>query len=313
MTSDKHTEMTSQQGDLNVPSEVDESTVSVQPGDTDGQGIEAIRDELDDLLGEDATSDEEPGSKGKRWFLSKKWIAIAGTSLGIVLAVFLFYGRADSAVTETEKSDEAVDAMEVFQAMLADVAENKLVSLNIREFEVTDEMCEQLRELHSLEHVTIDRGQITDVGLAAIASLPNLHHIRLRLSPISDDGLATLAKCENLWMINLPHSKITSEGVNVLQELPRLRQLRIGTDQAGNEICRTIAKLESLRSVHLIGIGVTDEGMKLLADMPHLESLYLDDSAVTDIGWQWLFDSRPQLHVHVDQNHHDRDPKGHRH
>ena len=51
-----------------------------------------------------------------------------------------------------------------------------------------------------------------------------------------------------------------------------------------------IAELSSLRSLHLIGIPITDEGLKILARMPRLQSLYLDDSMVTEDGWEWLFE-----------------------
>jgi hypothetical protein len=81
----------------------------------------------------------------------------------------------------------------------------------------------------------------------------------------------------------------------------------------GNEVTREIATLPSLRVIHLIGVPVTDEGLKTLAEMPYLESLYLDDCAVTEAGWDWLFREHPHLHVHVNQAHHDRDPKRHEH
>jgi hypothetical protein len=47
--------------------------------------------------------------------------------------------------------------------------------------------------------------------------------------------------------------------------------------------------------------------------MPNLQSLYLDDSLVTETGWEWLFEEVPNLHVHVNQQHHDRDPQAHQH
>jgi len=32
---------------------------------------------------------------------------------------------------------------------------------------------------------------------------------------------------------------------------------------------------------------------------------------VTDEGWDWLFQNKSHLHVHIDQKHHDRDPQKH--
>lgn len=164
-----------------------------------------------------------------------------------------------------------------------------------------------------IDAVLIDDGKITDRGLAKIAQLPDLEHVRLRLSPITDEGIKSLADCDELWLVNLPHSELTNEGLRLLGSVPNLKQLRLGSDRLTNDCCRVIAGLTNLRGLHLIGIPVTDDGVKVLSELPHLESLYLDDSAVTDSGWDWVFRNHPQLHVHVNQSHHDRDPQSHTH
>lgn len=164
-----------------------------------------------------------------------------------------------------------------------------------------------------IDAVLIDQGKITDEGLAKIAELPDLEHIRLRLSPITDEGIKSLSDCDELWLVNLPHSELTNEGLRRLGSVPQLKQLRLGSDRLTNDCCRVIAELTNLRGLHLIGIPVTDDGVKVLSELPHLESLYLDDSAVTELGWEWVFRNHPQLHVHVNQSHHDRDPQAHPH
>jgi len=50
-----------------------------------------------------------------------------------------------------------------------------------------------------------------------------------------------------------------------------------------------------------------------LAKMEQLESLYLDGADLSDAAVDELFRARPQLHVHFDQEHHDRDPSRHSH
>ncbi|EMI53914.1 leucine-rich repeat domain-containing protein [Rhodopirellula sallentina] len=164
-----------------------------------------------------------------------------------------------------------------------------------------------------LNTVLIDQGVVTDKGLDIIAQLPDLEHLRLRLSPVTDEGIVSLTGSKKLWLLNLPHSRITTEGVRKLQKLPKLKQLRLGSPRLSNECCRAIAELKTLRGLHLIGVPVTDDGLKTLTTLPRLESLYLDDPAVTETGWSWLFRNHPQLHVHVNQEHHDRDPHAHVH
>lgn len=185
--------------------------------------------------------------------------------------------------------------------------------LHVTEFEVSDAMMTRVKNLDSVETLIIDKGALSDQSIHPISAMPRLRHLRLRLSPITDEGLKTLAQCESLWYINLPHADCTAEGVAALSQIPRLRQLRLGSPGLGNEATEAIALIESLRGIHLIGVAVTDEGLKRLAAMPHLESLYLDDAKVTEAGWEWLFKNYPQIHVHVNQDHHDHDPKRHAH
>jgi hypothetical protein len=42
--------------------------------------------------------------------------------------------------------------------------------------------------------------------------------------------------------------------------------------------------------------------------LPGLQTLYLDGAGVSDEAWSRYFQRHPDVHVHVDQAHHDRDP-----
>jgi len=176
---------------------------------------------------------------------------------------------------------------------------------------VTDRDLLVLAQTPTVDTLICDAGELSDVAVESIASLPNLRHLRLRHSPISDDGFQALAAIKTLWFLNLPHSRCTAKGIASLAVLPDLRNLRLGSDLLGADAAGSLSLLHSLRSVHLIGVPFNDEGLRLIAALPELESIYLDDSSVTEDGWQWLFENYPDLHVHVDQQHHDRDP--HRH
>ncbi len=185
--------------------------------------------------------------------------------------------------------------------------------LHIEGFPVDESMVTQIGELESLETLIIDQGIVTDETIDVIAKLPKLRQLRLRLSPIGDAGFQELSNCEALWFLNLPHATCTPDGVASLKSLTKLRQLRLGSKNLDNQTANALTQIRSLRGIHLIGVPITDEGLKKIAAMPYLESLYLDDSAVTEAGWAWLFREYPHLHVHIDQYHHDRDPKAHDH
>ena len=177
---------------------------------------------------------------------------------------------------------------------------------------VIDEELESLRGLENLRILILDAGIITDAGMPAIATLPNLIHLRIRQSLITDAGIRAILGLRNLRVLNLPQANLSLAGIESLKQLERLRQLRLGGDGT-TDLSRAVAKLTQLRALHLIDIAVSDEGLRAIAEIPHLESLYLDNARVTEVGWQWLFDNHPEIHVHLNQRHHDRDPNYHIH
>ena len=70
-------------------------------------------------------------------------------------------------------------------------------------------------------------------------------------------------------------------------------------------------KARALRTLHLIDVPLGDAGLDLLAGHEGLRTLYLDGAGISDAAWDRFFARRGDVHVHVDQAHHDRDP--HRH
>ena len=232
-----------------------------------------------------------------------------GTTL-IVVAGLWWYDYFEMPVIVQEPLDPPSVRFERLCEAVRDEGGKKL---HIEGFPVDDSMISRIGELQTLDTLIIDEGIVTDETIDLITQLSNLQHLRLRLSPIGDQGLKQLASCDNLWFLNLPHSVCTAKGVASLASLKNLRQIRLGSKELDNQVTAALAKIQSLRGIHLIGVPITDEGLKKLAAMPYLESLYLDDSAVTAAGWEWLFREHSHLHVHIDQYHHDRDPKAHVH
>jgi hypothetical protein len=63
----------------------------------------------------------------------------------------------------------------------------------------------------------------------------------------------------------------------------------------------------------LINVPIDDQGLAAFYDTQNLQSLYLDDTDVTDAGLVKLLERLPNLHLHINQNHIDRDPNKHTH
>lgn len=169
---------------------------------------------------------------------------------------------------------------------------------------------ESLRGLEGLTELVLLAGRADDARTGIIATLPRIERLVLRASPLTDRGLRTLAGCSHLRDLNLPQAACTAAGIRSLASLEELRSLRLGGEGlAGLDVCRAVAELPALRSLHLIDVPIGDEGLAVLSGLPTLWNLYLDGAGVSDAAWEGYFRACPNVHVHVDQAHHDRDPR----
>ncbi|HBE71912.1 MAG TPA: hypothetical protein DDW52_27535 [Planctomycetaceae bacterium] len=191
--------------------------------------------------------------------------------------------------------------------------ESSLVHL-VREPLAADELNELLDEVELLD-LLLDAGGPSDAELGIIGKLPKLEHLRIRQSQITDEGIKSFCDAGplQLQILNLPQANITELGIQHLKRLPNLTNLRLGGEQIDDVAVIAISQLPRLKSLHLIGPSLTAEGLKPLAFAPRLASLYIDDCDLPDRAWEELFSAKPNLHVHIDQQHHDRDPKHHEH
>lgn len=158
----------------------------------------------------------------------------------------------------------------------------------------------------------VEQGELTDAGLRHLDRFPELAEIVLRNSPITDVGVSEIAKLSSLRVVNLPHAEITDKGVRELAELPNLELLRLGSSKITDRSLEILRESHSLRFLHLIDVPISDDGLQALHGWQQLESLYLDGAEVTGRGVSQLLMTCPDLHLHLDQQHHDLDlRKGH--
>lgn len=218
----------------------------------------------------------------------------------------LFVGNSDTeSETQPEPTELIAEQIELVKAGKSDTIE-------ISKAIITDEELAMVRDLEDLKILILDAGIISDAGMEPLSTLVNLVHLRIRNSLITDIGIKHLLGLENLRILNLPQANLTPDGMLSLAQLKGLRQLRIGGDGT-TDLSRSVAQLHNLRALHLIDIPVSDEGLRGIAKLPRLESLYLDNARITEVGWQWLFNTHPEIHVHINQRHHDTDPNWHLH
>lgn len=179
----------------------------------------------------------------------------------------------------------------------------------VAESPLTDGDWESLRGLAGLRELVVRRGVADDAKAEILATLPDIERLVLRESPVSDAGFQAIARCRRLTHLNVPQAACTAAGLRLLRAVPSLRSLRLGgPNLMGREVGEAVAELRSLESLHLIDVAIGDAGLDAIAGLPGLRTLYLDGAGVSDEAWSRYFQGHPDVHVHVDQAHHDRDP-----
>lgn len=227
---------------------------------------------------------------------------------GLVLCIAFLIG------CRTAKQSEPTPTPETsFAEQLAKVQVGQADEIRLEHTAVGSDELEQLAGLNTLRALVLDAGVVHDSDVKHLTSLAGLQHLRLRESPLTDAGLEQLANGQlpSLLILNLPQAKPTAVGLNSLAGLPKLRQLRIAGRQIDDAAVEELSHWPALSSLHLIQPGITAKSLETIATMSELSSLYIDECALPDEAWAKLFMARPNLHVHVDQAHHDLDPRAH--
>jgi hypothetical protein len=202
-----------------------------------------------------------------------------------------------------------------FEEQLAAVKAGRSDAIHLASFLVADDDLAHIDQATALRTLIIDQpeSRITAGGLKHLKGLPHLEHLRLRGPGVDDEGLAQIAQLKALRFLNLPRGSFSDAGLAHLAGHVRMELLRFGSPNVTDAGIKTLRQMPSLTQVHLIGVPLSDAALVELAKMNQLQSLYVDDIAFSDAAWDALFAARPGLHVHVNQEHHDRDPHQHAH
>lgn len=167
-----------------------------------------------------------------------------------------------------------------------------------------------IQSLEGLRELCLDAGIEPDIDLGNAIETLQLTHLRVRLVSLEDPQVEKIISTQpQLRILNLPHCRLTDDGLKKLSRLKDLVLLRIGSPNLTDEAARAIPLLVNLRSLHLIGPRLGGDSLLEIARAKNLQSFYLDDCPIPDAAWEKMFRERPDLHVHIDQAHHDRDPK----
>lgn len=147
--------------------------------------------------------------------------------------------------------------------------------------------------------------------LKQLVKLKKLFHLRIRNCKVDDDGIELLSKLSELRILNLPQANFSDAAMQTLAKMPNLELLRFSSEKVTDAGIQFLAKAKSLRALHLIRLDVSDQIVPSICAIKPLETFYVDGSKMTDDGYSKLIETRPDLHLHVDQVHLDYDPRKH--
>jgi hypothetical protein len=99
-----------------------------------------------------------------------------------------------------------------------------LVALGLDGTKVTDDVCNTLTQLPSLETLTLNGTRVTDKGVAKLASIKTLKTLWLSGTAVTDAGVKELSGLPRLEILQIANTKVTDQGVAALKvALPKLR------------------------------------------------------------------------------------------
>lgn len=163
-----------------------------------------------------------------------------------------------------------------------------LESLTLYKTAVTDAGLKELAAIKSLTSLDLGATKITDAGLKELAGLAALESLILNGTQITGAGLKDLAPLKKLHSLSLSDSKLTDEGLEALGELESLRSLNLSQTKITGSGLRHLSRLKSLENLSLNFTGLTDAGLQGLPKWPELHLLSLHRTAVTDAGLKEL-------------------------
>ncbi len=231
---------------------------------------------------------------------------------GVPFYAIALLAACDAPLPEPQQSTSITPQKTPRQIINDTLSNPAATTLHLDGLKVTDEDLLLLTDSNNITSLLIDSSVVSNKGLIPLQSMKNLTQLRIR-SRLTDAAIPAILNLKSLQFLNLPQADFTDAGIHILSFHPNIQLLRIGGKRLSNKALESIATMSSLSFLHLIAVPINDQGLPSLYGMQHLQSLYLDDTDTTDAGLAKLLEALPHLHLHINQNHIDRDPNKHEH
>lgn len=168
-------------------------------------------------------------------------------------------------------------------------AHPKLRRLDLSRTHLNDRALEPLQKLAALTDLDLTYAEhITDAGLARLRNVRSLERLSLEGTKVTDSGVNSIAALSNLRALNLRCTQITDSALEKLESLVKLETLEIGGNRVAGFGLAYLEALPNLKQLDLSGVQLTDDGIwsvgltdlniHLVAGLTRLESLNLASS-----------------------------------
>jgi internalin A len=206
-------------------------------------------------------------------------------------------GKRAEVASEVEPGSEGPDE----KSSIVDLKEyqpgDKVVFVDLANFQINDEFAAHLRFLMDLEILDLQKTPITDAALAHLERLEKLNVLHLGGTKITDNGLAhlqRLTKIEELWLLD---TRVTDAGLMHLKGMENLKDLALNNTQVTDAGLEQLQAFKNLETLQLDGTKVTDAGLVHLLGLTKLKWLGLRRTKVTDSGVAVLQKALPDLKI----------------
>ncbi len=178
---------------------------------------------------------------------------------------------------------------------------------------LTDDGIIYLKDMRSLQEISISQSQITSRGITVLAELPSLQKLSFLMMSFDSEkewaALGKLSKLESLEM-EMMQSRVTDSDIGRLTGLQYLKYLSVGSEiplGKDDNICLDltekgfmyISKLKALEHLHLMGAKVTNKGLGHLAELPALKYLIFERCVVSENDLEQLEKKLPRLRCSI--------------
>jgi Leucine-rich repeat (LRR) protein len=174
---------------------------------------------------------------------------------------------------------------------------NEVVQLKLSGYEVTDQVCGNIKEFAQLENLRLSDSSITDAGLANFYGLTHLRQLELVRIDVTASCVENLKRLADLQILNLEGSHLNGTALANLQGLSQLTEVQLDRVLLFDDGLWSVRPLSQLTSLSLQDTQLTDAGLNKLKALTQLRNLDLTTNRVSDAGVADLQRALPQCKI----------------